>query len=200
MLIDTPRHGFHAASADAGAKCVGGVRGELRARRSVLTLEGAKPQGSIRLKSALNTLAGARDFPEGQSPEVAGWSGRPAIRRREYRLVKRHVGSSQMETSAIPCGRRKLRRGKSQERSRYEIRPGRARGEETVKRVIKPWRRTVAGEVNPREVAPRVWQVLKGPEAQERCRPPRKRPGRLGAIGIDSGGNAEPHESGDSGV
>jgi hypothetical protein len=46
---------------------------------------------------------------------------------------------------------------KSQERRRHETRPTRFRGAETVTRVTKPWRRTEAGEANPR-----VWILGSG--------------------------------------
>ena len=78
------------------------------------------------------------------------------------------MGSSRAATSKIPFERGKLRRAKSQERRRHEIRLARARGEQTVKRVAKPGRRNAAGEANPRRVDPRALNVLKGAEAHER--------------------------------
>jgi hypothetical protein len=62
--------------------------------------------------------------------------------------------------AADTFGEEKAPKGKAHERCRYETKPARARREETVTRVIKPWRRTVAGRQRPCEVDLRSLNVL----------------------------------------
>jgi len=89
-------------------------------------------------------------------------------------------------------GEEKAPKGKAQERCRCETKPARARREETAKRVIKPWKRNVAGRQRPCEVDLRSLNVLKGRKAQERSRHAAAR--RLGSASIKLWRKVEPEE------
>jgi hypothetical protein len=75
------------------AKRVGGARVKARTRFSPENPKRAKPKGASSGRRAKPRLI-ARDSRKGQSPETAArWAGLP-LRRRDYRRVKRYVGSS----------------------------------------------------------------------------------------------------------
>jgi hypothetical protein len=90
-------------------KRVGGVRVKPRTRLSLADPKRAKPKGAASGRR-VKPRPTARDSRKGQSPGTAArWAG-PALRRRDYRRVKRYVGPSAPETRRIPSERGKLRR------------------------------------------------------------------------------------------
>lgn len=141
----------------------------------------------------LITRAFVRDSPEGLKPRNRGFPG-PAHLLRQGGISGRANGMwvSPCGNVADTFGEEKAPKGEAQERCRCEIKPARARREETAKRVIKPWRRTVAGRQSPGEVDLRSLNVLKGKKAHERSRHAAAR--RLGRASAKLWRKVEPEE------
>jgi hypothetical protein len=92
VLIDTPRRRQPPPSGAGWAKRAGGVRAKSRTRHSPANPSRAKPKGAASGRQ-VNPRPVARDSRKGESPETAAcWAGLP-LRRRDYRQVKRYVGS-----------------------------------------------------------------------------------------------------------
>jgi hypothetical protein len=92
VLIDTPRRRQPPPSGAGWAKRAGGVRAKSRTRHSPANPSRAKPKGAASGRQ-VNPRPVARDSRKGQSPETAAcWAGLPR-ERRDYRQVKRYVGS-----------------------------------------------------------------------------------------------------------
>jgi hypothetical protein len=109
----------------------------------------------------LITCVLVRDLPKGSKPRNRGFPGPAHLLRQEGISGKTNgMWVRPCGNAADTFGEEKAPKGKAQERCRYETKPARARREETVTRVIKPWRRTVAGRQRPREVDLRSLNVL----------------------------------------